>query len=166
MKSKEALREIVTSTLKYLPDNVIDKISKLSNIVLKDLERLEELELNLDGKKYQLSSENESLKNRVEDLEKCYKVLLKENQELKVKADKYDSAQRIVLSTKGIDVMMKLQTENEKLTKAIEIILKYEINLLKIKQFSYEGYVGYCNYVNLLIPTQQEYDLLKEVLGE
>ncbi len=44
MNSIEALRELVTSTLKYLPDNVIEKISKLSNIVLKDLEHLKQLE--------------------------------------------------------------------------------------------------------------------------
>ena len=59
------------------------------------------------------------LDKRVLDLEKELQQkkdtilsLEKENQELKVKADKYDSAQRIVLSTKGIDVIMKLQTEN------------------------------------------------------
>ena len=44
MDSIEALRELVTSTLKYLPDNVIEKISKLSNVVLKDLEHLKQLE--------------------------------------------------------------------------------------------------------------------------
>lgn len=93
------------------------------------------------------------------------KILEKENLELK--------EQRLGLSLQLQDYRLvkeitlpNVLEENEKLKKAIEIILKYEINLLKIKQFSYEGYVGYCNYVNLLIPTQQEYELLKEVLDK
>lgn len=82
MTSKEALREIITATLKYLPDSVIEKNSKLSNIVLQDLERLEALEK--ENKKWReivgcdlcealgreiLLEENEKLKKQVEDLE-------------------------------------------------------------------------------------------------
>ena len=44
MTSKEALRKIITNTLKYLPNETLDKNSKLSNIVLQDLEKLEKLE--------------------------------------------------------------------------------------------------------------------------
>ena len=52
MNSKEALREIITNTLKYLPSEIINKNSELSNIVLKDLDRLEKLEKFVDIYKY------------------------------------------------------------------------------------------------------------------
>ena len=86
MNSKEALREMVTSTLKY-NDNLIDKVANLSNIVLKDLDRLEKLEKEKeelllahskvlkdfsDTNQYTLDIINENTK------------LKKENQELKI----------------------------------------------------------------------------------
>ena len=91
MNSKEALREMVTSTLKY-NDNLIDKVANLSNIVLKDLDRLEKLEKEKeelllahskvlkdfsDTNQYTLDIINENTK------------LKKENQELEEKVDYY-----------------------------------------------------------------------------
>lgn len=82
MTSKEALREIITATLKYLPDSVIEKNSKLSNIVLQDLEHLETLERNSNkvimdsikviNRNLELQAENEKLKKA---LEKACKIL-------------------------------------------------------------------------------------------
>ena len=59
-----------------------DKIGEVLDVIQKDLDRLETLELNLDSEKYHLFNENQSLKNRVEDLEICFKVRVKENEKL------------------------------------------------------------------------------------
>lgn len=93
--------------------------------------------------------------------------LKEKNQELKVKADRYDSAQRIVLSTKDMDIMMKLQTENEKLRKAMEILkrvfeLEAEKGIYSNKEYYFINYSSYAFFDNEI--SRQEYELLKEVL--
>ena len=80
MTSKEALREIITATLKYLPDSVIEKNSKLSNIVLQDLERLEALEKEnqeLQAKVYELDTLKLAIQNGL------LNATIKENEKLK-----------------------------------------------------------------------------------
>lgn len=116
---------------------------------------------NMVNEYYRRTREHGKAVNTIKQALERLEQLEKENQELKEEIEKESK-----LSTRATKAYLEKNAENETLKNAIEIILKYEIDLLKIKQFSYEGYVGYCNFVNLLIPTQQEFDLLKEVLGE
>lgn len=57
-----------------------------------------------------------------------------------------------------------LRKENEKLKKAIEILKRRVISLKGIKDC--ESATEYNRYTSLGLITQQEYELLKEVLGE
>lgn len=133
------------------------------NAIKQDLERLEVLELNLDSEKYRLVNENQCLKNRVEDLEISYKELKKENLELKEEYEMLDRA----YNSCHLDYE-DLKGENEKLKKAIEI-LKDKLCVRKgTLSFTRDNYYLGVNgsFKDIKELTQQEYDLLKEVLGE
>lgn len=116
------------------------------------------------------ASDIEIFKIILQDLERL-EQLEQENQELKVKADKYDSAQRIVLSTKGIDVMMKLQAENEKLEKTLEILKEeFFIDLIEREKDYKLGFVPKVldNEKSLRFSalSKEKGDLLKEMLRD
>lgn len=86
MTSKEALNRlmILARPCAYeVREHRNSYCDRLENVIEQDLDRLETLELNLDSEKYHLFNENQSLKNRVEDLEICFKVRVKENEKLK-----------------------------------------------------------------------------------
>lgn len=70
----------------------------------------------------------------------------------------------IMDSIKVINRNLELQAENEKLKKAIEILKRRVISLKGIKDC--ESAAEYNRYTSLGLITQQEYELLKEVLGE
>lgn len=97
MDSLEALREMVTTTLKYLPNEVIDKIGNLSNIVLKDLERLEKLEK--ENKELQAKLDRSLPRVVIRNtLENVIPSLEEENEKLKQ------------LVKKQLDLILKLDT--------------------------------------------------------
>lgn len=121
-------------------------------------------------KKWELQKENKELWENIEKYNHKFAEIERKKADLKLENSNLkhsiDEKNEIIgdLEEEVKDTASFYMIKCEKFEKAIEIVLKYEINLIKVKQFNYEGYVNYCKYVNLLIPTQQEYDLLKEVL--
>ena len=113
--------------------------------ILQDLERLEVLEI-----------ENEQLKDSIQIKQKqvneCIDTLTQENQELK---------EFQVLTKQGL---WNLKSENEKLKKAFKILTQ-RIIIKTHKNFLFGGrHLDIANTTMKL--TDDEYDLLKEVLGE
>lgn len=53
----------------------------------------------------------------------------------------------------------------EKLEKAMEIIVRCDVVIHAVKQYSYKGYIGLCNYCchGKPYPTEDEFELLKEI---
>lgn len=120
------------------------EIEKLEQ-VLKDLDRLETLEYDLDSEKYHLSNENQSLKNRVEDLEICFKVMVKENEKLKKTIKLLKT--KIDLHTRKEEGELKNWWTGETLDE------------------SYKDYHVWANKCGVQI-SEEEYKLLKEVLED
>lgn len=133
----------------------LNYVIALSWNIKQGLDKLEKLE----KENQELADTLELYNEKFAGHERVKVDLIKENQELKLDNKILKGMYEDVRTTANF-----YMSKCEKLKKAIEIILKYDIDLLKVKQFSYEGYVGYCNFMNLLIPTQEEYDLLEEVV--
>lgn len=134
-------------------------IYPLYELIKKDLERKEILELNLDSEKYHLVNENQNLKNRVEDLEISYKELEKENQQLKEELQDLKGNEDIVA-----DYACSLWNKNEKYKKALEILKKFNFKLGQYGNGEYYILIYYAGIPIEIILTQQEYELLNEVL--
>ncbi len=80
-----------------------------------------------------------------------------------------------LMETKQFKIIKKELKEKEKIERALEIIKKKAVNVAKLMIcFSFKEYNKYiCNEYRLFPPaieemslTEEEYDLLKEVLGE
>ena len=106
---------------------------------------------------------NECINTIKQDLERL-ETLEKQNEELFGICAK----QAYIINNKHIDKTFneELQEENEKLKKVIEIIKnkRVNLNLLFQEPNTLEAYNNYCLPIYKL--TQQEYELLNEVLGE
>lgn len=113
------------------------EIEKLEQ-VLKDLDRLETLELNLD-------SENQFLKNRVEDLKICFNIAVKENEKLE---------KTIKLLKTKIDLYVRKEEGELKNWWTGETLDE-----------SYKDYHVWANKCGVQI-SEEEYKLLKEVLED
>ena len=144
MESIEALREMVTLTLRYLPNEVINKVSEFSNIVLQDLKNYEELK-SVDFNVMLVKNENKSLKEELETLRESLQS-------------------EIEMLTNNRNEIMK---ENTRLRKIISIIKKYVevFSEQAIPEIPYvENY-----YISLKnkewfdeINIEEEYELLEE----
>lgn len=128
----------------------------LSGIILKALDRLEQLEI-ADRNNQNLVKTNVDLVNKNLELQK-------ENQELKEEIQDLKDNETIVA-----DYGIVLWNENEKSKKVIDILknkANIRLHILKntdgSKIYEIEFILGYYSTIHEI--TQQEYDLLKEVL--
>lgn len=120
---------------KDYPD--FDDINEALDTIKQDLKKLEQLE-----------KENESLNNIIETDIKDLQELRKENQDLKIE---------------NFDLELVLNGEIDKLKKAIEVLKdKYDFDIYYNENFTTPTLTINCDYFKEL--TQQEYELLKEVL--
>ena len=154
MNSKEALKELtlMINREKHINSEWNKKIYDLEHIIKQDLERLEELEKEYNN----LKKDYDEKDLECIDLQLENEELKKENQELK---DKY---KRRAETSKEL---------NEALTqyqKAIEILKDKAVNVAKLLlSFKTDNKLDYYNDGLFSFRlTQQEYDLLREVLGE
>lgn len=148
MTSKEAL-EIIQDNL---TPRILGILTVEFNIVEKDLERLETLEKECSALEKEIETKNAMLSMSFE--------LKQENEKLKQQVKDLENNQETVLTTLEISVQ-----QNKKLKKAIEILKKFNFKLGQYGNGEYYILIYYASITIEIILTQQEYELLKEVLG-
>ena len=153
MTSKEALEQlnIFISREKHINSEKNKIVNDCVSQIKQALERLEVLEKNSD----KVIKDSVNLINKNLELQQTNEKLEKDNNTLEA-----------LLSQTKIDYVKTL-SENEKLKKVIEFLknkLTVEIKQHICSDSYYLDYSDYC-YVDSNL-TQQEYDLLKEVLGD
>lgn len=158
MNSKEALDNLVGIQLLNYNELFLDEYQEEFDSINKDLERLEKLE-----------QENQELREYFSKIASGNTIieLCRENEELKEKI-------RLTHTEFGFDTLSdfrKQMRENYielvKLKKVIEIIIRCDIVPHSVIEKDYEGYIYLQNYYCFEDPrpTNEEYELLKEVLG-
>ena len=177
-KSLEALEELKDEiipdyALEYEDDEGYkDWVIELYNIIKQDLEHLEEINkvwhdnepmesVDINGKHLQdLYDYNEELFNKNLELDKKVIELEKENKELETTLLEYKAQENLYWNTATNNV--NLREENDKLKKAIEILKNKMLITVNIPYVWFEDKDN-CLYFKV---NQQEYELLKEVLGD
>lgn len=182
-KSLEALEDMIS----WMVDEQVNNFKEQLDTIKQDLELLEQLKQQRDSlainngelcvKVTDLQKENNSLQGLLDTTKEDYinirlenEELEKENNELKEKLKEREEA-----NAKVLNMSVFIHNENEKLKKAIEIIKNKCVsntNLwLVVCSRNYEDYKSFVENkdhelvrIEHNILTQQEYDLLKEVL--
>lgn len=154
MTSKEYIKAKLEYLIRYEPSLSFD--IDMFEQVLKDLDSLEVLESNNE----KVIKDSVKLINKNLELQQRLEALEKENKELKEIIEI-----RKQMNINLIDFSTKLKQENEKLKKAIEILKDYiAVSTRRNEKFEYIPCI-YSFGLNKDI-SQQEYELLKEVLGD
>ena len=86
-----------------------------------------------------------------------------------VESNRYNKEQAYLDMEKIADVVIKLETENERLKKAIKIIKKVYLNnvyLSKVENINDDFVLMFNNYMDVVRVSKEEYALLQEVLGD
>ena len=121
MTGIEALREMVTSTLKY-DNNLINKVANLSNIVLKDLENFEKCKLENCDYQIQISELQDKyseLQDKYDDLYEDFKMLNDSCRKLDKDNKKYERIEEelgcsLIVREKALDSFYCPKLENDK----------------------------------------------------
>ena len=161
--------EIIKELKEYIIEATNIETSPDEMKVLDDIcFRLWQLGLTLETKRNlkKLEKENQELKDKLSQFEKPILYMCR------ARASKDFERMRLIELSTMLNVPIILEDaetlgENKKLTKAIEIIKNKAVNVAKLLiSFNTDNGLDYYNYALILFRlTQQEYELLKEVLG-
>lgn len=182
MKGKKALEKLYFDNKDLKVDIALNdfKVCEIYNIIKQDLDRLEKVEKDLKQTKSNFKNSQTHSRNCYKKLLDRYMGLEKENQELKEKVKILEENEEAVLTTLESAVQ-----ENEKLKerykhraetsndlckevrqyeKAFEILKEKKVDIPKLLANDFNNYNALSVFFGFKQLTQEEYELLREVL--